>query len=76
MTEVKSNGYHGGFLSDVPDFQLQKCSENDVDFNFSLEKKASLKSDPASINLEIEQSFGPGNYHLDNILICHTVQLV
>ncbi len=70
MTEVKSNGYHGGFLSDVPDFQLQKCSENDVDFNFSLEKKASLKSDPASINLEIEQSFGPGNYHLDNMYGC------
>ena len=73
MTEglnVKTHGYHGGFLSEVPSLQLQKCSENKVDYEFSLEKKASLKSDPASINLEIEQSFGPGNYHLDNMYGC------
>ena len=41
MTEVQniqSQGYHGGFLSDIPELQLQKCSENNVDFDFSLEK--------------------------------------
>ena len=73
MTEVEniqSQGYHGGFLSDIPELQLQKCSENNVDFEFSLEKKASLKADKAVINLEIEQSFGPGNYHLDNMYGC------
>lgn len=73
MTEVEniqSQGYHGGFLSDIPELQLQKCSENNVDFDFSLEKKSSLKSDKAVINLEIEQSFGPGNYHLDNMYGC------
>ena len=73
MTEVQniqSQGYHGGFLSDIPELQLQKCSENNVDFDFSLEKKSSLKSDKAVINLEIEQSFGPGNYHLDNMYGC------
>ena len=55
MTEVQniqSQGYHGGFLSDIPELQLQKCSENNVDFDFSLEKKASLKADKAVINLE------------------------
>ena len=35
-----------------------------------MEKKASLKADKAVINLEIEQSFGPGNYHLDNMYGC------
>jgi len=73
MTEVsniQSQGYHGGFLSDIPEVQLQKCSENMLDLDFSLENKASLKSDKAVVNLEIEQSFGPGNYHLDNMYGC------
>jgi len=73
MTEVEniqSQGYHGGFLSDIPELQLQKCSENNIDLDFSLEKKASLKSDKAVVNLEVEQSFGPGNYHLDNMYGC------
>ena len=44
MTEVDKNvnlnGYHGGFASNIPSTQLQKCSNNDVDMVFSLEKKA------------------------------------
>ena len=76
MTEVESQnnvtlgGYHGGLSSNIPSTQLQKCSQNDVDMVFSLEKKASLKSDPAVVNLEIQQSLGPGNYHLDNMYGC------
>ena len=74
MTEVDKNvnlnGYHGGFASNIPSTQLQKCSNNDVDMVFSLEKKASLKSDPAVVNLEIQQAMGPGNYHLDNMYGC------
>ena len=46
MTEVDKNvnlnGYHGGFASNIPSTQLQKCSNNDVDMVFSLEKKASF----------------------------------
>ena len=67
---VNSNGYHGGFESNIPDTQLQKCSESNNDLVFSLEQKGSLKSDPAVVNLEIQQAFGPGNYHLDNMYGC------
>jgi len=70
MAEVDSNGYHGGFASNIPDAQLQKCSESNNDIIFSLEQKGSLKSDPAVVNLEIQQGFGPGNYHLDNMYGC------
>tara|TARA_B100001094_G_scaffold121359_1_gene117056 strand:+ start:6146 stop:6820 length:675 start_codon:yes stop_codon:yes gene_type:complete len=74
MTEiennVESNGYHGGFESNLPLDQLQKCSKNDTDLVFSLDKKASLKSDPAVVNLEIQQGFGVGSYHLDNMYGC------
>ena len=35
MTEVENNvtlnGYHGGFESNIPSDQLQKCSENETD---------------------------------------------
>jgi len=67
---VDSNGYHGGFASDIPGTQLQKCSESMNDIVFSLEQKGSLKSDPAVINLEIQQAIGVGNYHLDNMYGC------
>ena len=76
MTEVESqqnvnlNGYHGGFSSDIPSKQIQKCSDGNIDMVFSLEKKASLKSDPAVVNLEIQQSMGPGSYYLDNMNGC------
>ena len=74
MTEVENNvtlnGYHGGFESNIPSDQLQKCSENETDIVFTLEKKAALKSDPAVVNLEIQQSLGRGNYQLDNMFGC------
>ena len=74
MTEVENNvnseGYHGFFESNIPTDQLQKCSENNVDLKFLLSQKSSLNSDPAVVNLEIQQSVGTGNYHLDNMYGC------
>jgi hypothetical protein len=67
---VESDGYHGGFASNIPEAQLQKCSDSSNDLVFSLQQKGSLKSDPAVINLEIQQAFGPGNYNLDNMYGC------
>ena len=67
---VNSSGYHGGFSSDIQGTQIQKCSDSLSDIVFSLEQKGSLKSDPAVVNLEIQQAIGPGNYHLDNMYGC------
>ena len=66
VENIVSNGYHGGFLSKIPETQLQKCSDAQTDMDFSLEQKASLRSDPSYVNIELQQSIGPGTYHLDN----------
>ena len=58
-----SNGYHGGFLSQIPETQLQKCSDAQTDMDFKLEQRASLKSDSSYVNVELQQSIGPGTYH-------------
>ena len=63
-------GYHGGMSSDVSSLQLQKCSESHTDTNFTLNSKSSLYSDPAVVNLEVQQSLGSGSYHLDNMYGC------
>jgi hypothetical protein len=75
MTDVENNnaflsGYHGGLKSNVPVKQLQKCSDNTIDPNFSLDNRTSLNSDPATVLLEIQQSTGSGNYQLDNMYGC------
>jgi len=67
---INSKGYHGGFSSNVQVDQLQKCSTAEIDGSFALEQKASLKSDEAVVNLETQQSIGPGSYHLDNMYGC------
>lgn len=69
MTEVV-NGYHGGFKNDVSQFQLQKCSENEIKDDFLLNKKASIKSDDSTINYEQRQSEGVGVYRIDNTYGC------
>ena len=68
MTEV--NGYHGGYSTNINELQLQKCSENEIDDNFFLNKKASINSDKATIDYQIQQSLGPGNYTIDNMAGC------
>jgi len=75
MTEVDQTnhvvlGYHGGMKVDFPLDRLQKCSTNEVDTDFKLEVKASLKSDIPVVNNEIMQSFGPALYRLDNTYNC------
>jgi hypothetical protein len=73
MAEVENvtvNGYHGGFSSELPTEQLKKCSENDIDMDFKLNSKASLNSDPAVVNMEIQQALGASNYNLDNMYGC------
>ena len=40
---VESEGYHGGFASNIPDAQLQKCSDSSNDLVFALQQKGSLK---------------------------------
>lgn len=75
MTEVEPNnanlsGYHGGLFTAITDNQLQKCSENKVEGELSLDNKASLNSDPAVVNMEIRQSEGSGNYVLDSMYGC------
>tara|TARA_B100001115_G_C15787472_1_gene387973 strand:- start:290 stop:964 length:675 start_codon:yes stop_codon:yes gene_type:complete len=67
---VAVNGYHGGFNSQLPSEQLKKCSENELDMDFTLNNKASLQSDQAVINLEIQQGLGPFNYYVDNMYGC------
>ena len=65
------NGYHGGFQNGVNNVQLQKCSDNSISQDdFNLKMRASLNSDQATINHEVNQSQGPGNYLVDNTFAC------
>lgn len=67
---VFSNGYHGGFTSKLDENQLQKCSQPEINDSFKLDVKASLKSEKSVIDVETNQSIGPGNYVLDNMYGC------
>jgi hypothetical protein len=69
-TKTGSTGYHGGIVSDVPEMQLQKCSDFKVDFDPNLYKQAGIKHDPATARLDVHQSIGVGAYHLDNMYGC------
>ena len=65
------NGYHGGFQKGINNVQLQKCSDNSIsEKDFVLNAKSSLNSDKATINHEVNQSQGPGNYSVDNTFAC------
>ena len=65
------NGYHGGFENGVNKLQLQKCSDNSISpDSFGLNMRASLNSDSSTINHEVNQSQGPGNYLVDNTFSC------
>jgi len=65
------NGYHGGFQKGVNNVQLQKCSDNSISQDgFNVNMRASLNSDQATINHEVNQSQGPGNYLVDNTFAC------
>ena len=68
MSEL--NGYYGKLETKIDDSQLQKCSTNIVDKEFSLNNQVSLHYDPATSTLRDKQSIGIGNYHLDNMYGC------
>jgi hypothetical protein len=70
LKNVTSSGYHGGIISEVPEVQLQKCSDFNVDFKPDLYKQASLMNDPATARLDVHQSLGVGAYNLDNMYGC------
>ena len=60
-----------GFEKGVNDLQLQKCSDNSIKYDdFILNTLTSLNSDEASLNHEVNQSMGPGNYAVDNTFSC------
>ena len=66
VENIQSQGYHGGFLSDIPELQLQHVQRILLILIFHWKRKA-MKADKAVINLEIEQSFGP---EIITLIIC------
>ena len=65
-----SAGYHGGIVGEVPEVQLQKCSDFKVDFDPNLYKLSDIKNDPATQLTDLRQSLGVGAYYLDNMYSC------
>ena len=73
MAEVlncSQNGYHGGIVDCLPAIKVQSCSNTLKDMKFDLYNQASLRNDPSTARLEVQQSIGPGAYHLDNMNEC------
>ena len=65
------NGYHGGFQKGINNIQLQKCSDNSISTDdFVLNSQTSINTDQATVNHEVNQSQGPGNYSVDNTFAC------
>lgn len=71
MTTLGNNGYNG-YVAGNPEPQLQGCNNPDTNNkdNFQLFKKASIRADQLTMDLDVMQSQGPGYYHLDNQFAC------
>ena len=71
MTTLGNNGYNG-YVAGNPEPQLQGCNNLDTNNkdNFQLFKKASIRADQLTMDLDVMQSQGPGYYHLDNQFAC------
>ena len=64
-------GYRAHANPESTDSKPSECLKQDSDNKeFNLYNKASIKSDPVAIDLDIIQSKGPGNYFLDNTFGC------
>ena len=64
-------GYRAHANPESTDSKPRDCLKQDSDNKeFNLYNKASIKSDPVAIDLDIIQSKGPGNYFLDNTFGC------
>jgi len=72
MTEVSGNNGYNGYVAGNPQPQLKGCNNADTNQkdSFNLFKKASIRDDQLTIDLDVMQSQGPGYYHLDNQFGC------
>lgn len=76
MTSVEKGvmdplGYRAHANPESSDSKPNDCLKQENDKKeFNLYNKASIKSDPVAIDLDIIQSKGPGNYFLDNTFGC------
>ena len=72
MTEVLGNNGYNGYVAGNPSPQLQGCgnAETNNRDEFQLFKKASIRADQLTMDLDVMQSQGPGYYHLDNQFAC------
>ena len=68
---VGPGGYNAFANPETPGQASSDCTKQDVNLKqFNLYGKSSLKDDPVAIDLDIIQSQGPGNYHLNNTYGC------
>ena len=76
MTSVEKGvmdplGYRAHANPESSDSKPNDCLKQEKDKKeFNLYNKASIKSDPVAVDLDIIQSKGPGNYFLDNTFGC------
>ena len=72
MTEVLGNNGYNGYVAGNPMPGLQECNNADTNGKdgFQLFKKASIRADQLTMDLDVMQSQGPGYYHLDNQFAC------
>jgi len=76
MTSVEKGvmdplGYRAHANPESSDSKPSDCLKQETDKKeFNLYNKASIKSDPVAVDLDIIQSKGPGNYFLDNTFGC------
>ena len=71
MTDVEgSNGYHG-YVDPGQKINVSSCTQQEADAkDFMLHTKGSINSDQATIDIDMIQSQGPGQYVLDNMYGC------
>jgi len=71
MTDILGNNGYNGYVAGNPTPQLQDCAKVETNKdNFQLFKKASIRADQLTMDLDVMQSQGPGYYHLDNQFSC------
>ena len=72
MTEVLGNNGYNGYVAGNPSPQLQDCATADTKGkdHFNLFKRASIRADQLTVDLDVMQSQGPGYYTLDNQFAC------
>lgn len=68
---VGPQGYKAFANPETSDNTIKDCTTQDSNpKEFNLHNRASIKSDAVSVDLDVIQSQGPGNYHLNNMYGC------